>query len=143
MEHRNSYTIPLCIIAACLAAVCGFYAGKHAKSSIPETETAAAEPAVQETPADESTELQLLNREAVSHMSDEGNTIYVIGHKSPDSDTVCSAIAYARLLNLLGYTAEPRITMPVNNETKYILEQAGVETPEILDRRDHLLGRPQ
>lgn len=138
MEHRNSYTIPACIIAACLAAVCGFYAGKHAKSSIPETETAAAEPAVQETevqetPASEPTELQLLNREAVSHMSDEGNTIYVIGHKSPDSDTVCSAIAYARLLNLLGYTAEPRITMPVNNETKYILEQAGVETPEILD----------
>lgn len=137
MEHRNSYTIPVCIIAACLAGVCGFYAGKHAKSSIPETETAAAEPVqeaeVQETPADEPTELQLLNREAVSHMSDEGNTIYVIGHKSPDSDTVCSAIAYARLLNLLGYTAEPRITMPVNNETKYILEQAGVETPEILE----------
>ena len=59
MEHRNSCTIPLCIIAACLAAVCGFYAGKHAKSSIPETETAAAEPVqeaeVQETPADEPT----------------------------------------------------------------------------------------
>ncbi len=138
MEKRNNYAIPACIIAACLAAVCGFYAGKHAKSSIPETETAAAEPVVQETEvtqtsASEPTELQLLNREAVSHMSDEGNTIYVIGHKSPDSDTVCSAIAYARLLNLLGYTAEPRITMAVNNETKYILEQAGCETPEILD----------
>ena len=138
MEHKNNYTIPACIIAACLAAVCGFYAGKHAKSSIPETETAAAEPVVQETevqetPVNAPTELQLLNREAVSHMSDEGKTIYVIGHKSPDSDTVCSAIAYARLLNLLGYTAEPRITMPVNNETKYILEQAGCETPEILD----------
>ncbi len=138
MEHRNSCTIPVCIIAACLAAVCGFYAGKHTKSSIPETETAAAEPAVQETevtqtPASEPTELQLLNREAVSHMSDEGKMIYVIGHKSPDSDTVCSAIAYARLLNLLGYNAEPRITMAVNSETKYILEQAGCETPEILD----------
>ncbi len=138
MENKNNYAIPACIIAACLAAVCGFYAGKHAKSSIPQTETAAAEPVVQETevtqtPASEPTELQLLNREAVSHMSDEGQTIYVIGHKSPDSDTVCSAIAYARLLNLLGYTAEPRITMAVNNETKYILEQAGCETPEILD----------
>ena len=138
MEHKNNYTIPACIIAVCLAAVCGFQAGKNAVSSIPEpepavTEPAAQEPEGQETPASEPTELQLLNREAVSHMSDEGNTIYVIGHKSPDSDTVCSAIAYARLLNLLGYTAEPRITMPVNNETKYILEQAGVETPEILD----------
>ena len=138
MENRNNVTIPLCIIAACLAGVCGFYAGKNALSSISETEHAVTEPAVQETevqetPASEPTELQLLNREAVSHMSDDGRTIYVIGHKSPDSDTVCSAIAYARLLNLLGYTAEPRITMPVNNETKYILEQAGCETPEILD----------
>ena len=138
MENRNHVTIPLCIIAACLAGVCGFYAGKNALSSISETEHAVTEPTVQETevqetPANEPTELQLLNREAVSHMSDDGRTIYVIGHKSPDSDTVCSAIAYARLLNLLGYTAEPRITMAVNNETKYILEQAGCETPEILD----------
>ncbi len=122
MNNRKKLMIPLCLIAVCLAAVCGFYLGKNAGSIPEEKEPVVAEP----------TELQLLNRDAVSHMSDEGKTIYVIGHKSPDSDTVCSAIAYARLLNLLGYSAEARITMPVNNETKYILEQAGAETPEIL-----------
>lgn len=122
MNQRNKLTVLFCLAAVCLAAVGGFYIGRNA-GGIPEEK----EPAVTEP-----TELQLLNREAVSHMSDEGKTIYVIGHKSPDSDTVCSAIAYARLLNLLGYTAEPRITMPINNETKYILAQAGAETPEIL-----------
>lgn len=130
MNNRNKLWIPLCIIAVCLAAACGFFAGKNAAGIIPEKEPAQE---VQEDSGAEPTELQLLNREAVSHMSDEGKTIYVIGHKSPDSDTVCSAIAYAKLLNLLGYTAEPRITMPLNNETKYILEKAGAETPEILE----------
>ena len=129
MENRNNLKILLCIIAVCIAATGGFYAGRNTAGS-QKSDTGSA---VQKDSDTEPNELQLLNREAVSHMSDEGNTILVIGHKSPDSDTVCSAIAYARLLNLLGYTAEPRITMPVNNETKYILEQAGAETPEILE----------
>ena len=76
--------------------------------------------------------LQELNRSSISNMVLEDGEIYVIGHKSPDSDTVCSAIAYARLLNELGYAAKPAITMPVNNETAYILKQAGVEEPEVL-----------
>lgn len=77
--------------------------------------------------------LQALNRESMELLNvTEGKTIYVIGHRSPDSDTVCSAIVFARFLNQLGYPAEPRITMPVNNETAYILEQAGAEMPEIL-----------
>ena len=63
MENRNNVTIPLCIIAACLAGVCGFYAGKNALSSISETEHAVTEPSVQETevqetPVTEPTELQ-------------------------------------------------------------------------------------
>lgn len=39
----------------------------------------------------------------------EGTTTYVIGHKSPDTDAVCSAIAYAYLMNALGYSCEPRV----------------------------------
>ncbi|MBR4462903.1 MAG: DHH family phosphoesterase [Erysipelotrichaceae bacterium] len=77
-------------------------------------------------------ELQMLNRSSIENMVLEDGTIYVIGHKSPDSDTVCSAIAYARLLNLLGYEAEAVISEPVNNETAYVLKEAGVETPEVL-----------
>ena len=47
-------------------------------------------------------ELQEINRAAILGMKVEDGPIYVIGHKSPDSDTVCSAIAYARLLQKLG-----------------------------------------
>ena len=77
-------------------------------------------------------QLQMLNRSSIEKMVKEDGIIYVIGHKSPDSDTVCSAIAYANLLNLLGYEAEAVITQPVNHETAYILKQAGVATPEVL-----------
>ena len=133
MKKNSKWIIPA-IIALLIGFLSGFYSGRNTGNN-----TDAPEPipeAAQENNAEASAvpaELQLLNREALSHMSDDGNTIYVIGHKSPDSDTVCSAIAYARFLNMLGYKAEPRITMPVNNETAYILEQAGAEVPEILE----------
>ena len=40
--------------------------------------------------------LQALNRESLELLNvTEGKTIYVIGHRSPDSDTVCSAIVFA------------------------------------------------
>ena len=133
MKKNSKWIIPA-IIALLIGFLSGFYSGRNTgnKTDAPEPIPEAA----QENNAEASAvpaELQLLNREALSHMSDDGNTIYVIGHKSPDSDTVCSAIAYARFLNMLGYKAEPRITMPVNNETAYILEQAGAEVPEILE----------
>ena len=77
--------------------------------------------------------LQMLNRSSVENMIvEEGKTIYVIGHKSPDSDTVCSAIAYARLLSMLGHEAQAVISEPVNHETEYVLKQAGAESPEVL-----------
>ena len=90
MENRNNLKILLCIIAVCIAAAGGFYAGRNTAGS-QKSDTGSA---AQKDSDTEPNELQLLNREAVSHMSDEGNTILVIGHKSPDSDTVCSAIAY-------------------------------------------------
>lgn len=77
-------------------------------------------------------DLQELNRASIQNLNVGDETIYVIGHKSPDSDTVCSAIAYARLLNMLGYNAEAVITEEINNETKLILENANVEVPEEL-----------
>ena len=79
-------------------------------------------------------ELYELNRSSIEKMSiEEGKQVYVIGHRSPDSDTVCSAIAYARFLTMLGYPAEARITEEVNKETAYILKDAGMEVPEVLD----------
>ena len=76
--------------------------------------------------------LQELNRVDFEKLNLVDGPIYVIGHKSPDSDTVISAMACADLLNKLGYEAIPVISEKVNNETAYILEQAKANMPEIL-----------
>ncbi|MBR4121720.1 MAG: DHH family phosphoesterase, partial [Erysipelotrichaceae bacterium] len=76
--------------------------------------------------------LYKLNRAELEKLVLIDGPVYVIGHKSPDSDTVCSAIAYAALMNKLGIDAKPVVAGPINNESKYILERAGVEVPEIL-----------
>ena len=39
--------------------------------------------------------LYRLNRSELEHLDVVGEPIYVIGHRSPDSDTVCSAIVFA------------------------------------------------
>ena len=87
----------------------------------------------EESAAEKLEQLYTLNRAGVSNLDIEDGPVYVIGHRSPDSDTVCSAIAYARLLNLLGYPAEAAANGPVNTETTYILREAGVEAPPILE----------
>ena len=59
--------------------------------------------------------------------------VYVVGHKNPDTDSVCSAIAYANLKQQIGpdeYIAK-RAGM-LNEETQYILERFGVEEPSLL-----------
>ncbi|MBQ2658731.1 MAG: DHH family phosphoesterase [Erysipelotrichaceae bacterium] len=117
--NKSIYKILAVLVAACMVFV-AYNTGK-AKSS----------DELQEL-VKQQEELQMLNRSSIENMVVEDGIIYVIGHKSPDSDTVCSAIAYARLLNLLGHEAKAVITAPVNNETKYILKEAGVEMPEIL-----------
>lgn len=58
---------------------------------------------------------------------------YVIGHKSPDSDTVGSAIAYSLLLNELGIEAKAVVSGKINNETKFALDYFGMDVPEIVD----------
>ena len=62
------------------------------------------------------------------------NEVFVVGHKNPDTDSICSAIAYARLKNLLSdkkhYTAK-RAGM-VNAETEYVLSRFGAEEPALL-----------
>ena len=62
-------------------------------------------------------------------MEDE---IYVVGHKSPDTDSICSAIALANLLNELGYRAKPVRQGEPNSETRFVLSKFGVELPELL-----------
>ncbi len=58
--------------------------------------------------------------------------LHVIGHKSPDTDSVASAIAYAHFKNELGEEAKPFILGELNNETKHALKKFNIKTPEIL-----------
>ncbi len=65
-------------------------------------------------------------------MEDE-RKIYVIGHKNPDTDSICSAIAYADLKN----KTEQGIFIPmragqINEETEYVLQYFRVPEPEYL-----------
>lgn len=56
--------------------------------------------------------------------------IYVIGHKNPDTDSICSAIAYAYLKNQSG-TGEyiAKRAGHVSTETQYVLEKFNMEAP--------------
>ena len=98
-----------------------------------EDEEKADESQAGEDKADDREWLCELNRKSIANLNIEESPVYVIGHRSPDSDTVCSAIAYARMLTMLGYPAEAAISAPVNRETAYILKTAGVEAPPVLE----------
>ena len=74
-----------------------------------------------------------LNRSDLEGLGEIDGTIYVTGHKSPDSDTVGSSIAYAALLQKLGYDAVPVVLENINNETRYVLESGGIDTPMLLE----------
>ena len=56
-------------------------------------------------------------------------TIYVIGHKSPDTDTVCSSIAYAEFLKKKKVDAIAAIPEELNPETKYVLDYFKAKKP--------------
>lgn len=59
--------------------------------------------------------------------------IYVVGHKSPDTDSVTSAITYANLKNATGMKeAVPAAAGDINNETKFLLDFFKVPAPEKL-----------
>lgn len=63
-------------------------------------------------------------------MAMRNNKIYVIGHKNPDTDSICSAIAYAYLKNQIDdkeYVAKR--AGQVNEETQFVLNYFGVELP--------------
>lgn len=59
--------------------------------------------------------------------------VLVFGHKSPDTDTITSAIAMANLKTKLGEKAEARRLGNINKETKYALDYFKVEEPELLE----------
>ena len=61
--------------------------------------------------------------------------VYVVGHKNPDADSICSAIAYADLKKRIEgdkYNFVPMRAGMLNEETQYILHRFGVEAPKLL-----------
>ena len=59
--------------------------------------------------------------------------IHVIGHKNPDTDSICSAIGYAFLRNALGDNeVRPARAGELNRETRHVLERFSLPTPDLL-----------
>ncbi len=60
-------------------------------------------------------------------------SILIFGHKNPDTDTICSAIAYSKLKNKLGIDAKPVRLGEINEETKYVIDYFNMDIPEIIE----------
>lgn len=62
--------------------------------------------------------------------------VLVIGHRNPDTDSICSALAYAHLKKELGVNAEAVRLGEVNKETAYALDYFNLETPRFIEKVD-------
>ena len=61
-------------------------------------------------------------------------TVYITGHKNPDSDFICAALAYAEYKNGNGDVNSIPVRLgKINRETKFILEYFGIEAPILLE----------
>lgn len=68
-------------------------------------------------------------------------TVYITGHKKPDTDSVMSAIAYADLKNRLGeYEAIPIRLGKLSQESRFVLDYFGVKPPEIKETMKLTVG---
>ncbi len=59
--------------------------------------------------------------------------VLIFGHKNPDTDSICSAIAYAELKKELGMDAEAVRLGEINNETQYALDYFKVDAPRLVN----------
>lgn len=66
-------------------------------------------------------------------MKKQQKPIYVIGHRNPDTDSICSAIGYAHLKQALGENALAARAGKINSETKYVLEKCGYPVPKLIE----------
>lgn len=71
----------------------------------------------------------------------EKKKVWIVGHKNPDTDSICAAIAYANLKNKLENISEekspdteyiPKRAGAMNAETVYVLQRFGADTPELI-----------
>ena len=65
-------------------------------------------------------------------MPKTAHKVVVIGHRNPDTDSICSAIAYAELKNKTSdLVCEPRRAGKMNQETEFVLKKFGVRPPRM------------
>ena len=65
-------------------------------------------------------------------MPQAAHKVVVIGHRNPDTDSICSAIAYAELKNKTSdLVCEPRRAGRMNQETEFVLKKFGVKPPRM------------
>jgi len=66
---------------------------------------------------------------------DNKNIVYIIGHKNPDTDSVCSAIAYAHFKNVTDkrFLFTPARAGKLNEETSFVLKRFGVPAPHEME----------
>ena len=65
-------------------------------------------------------------------MPKAAHKVVVIGHRNPDTDSICSAIAYAELKNKTSsLICEPRRAGRMNQETEFVLKKFGVTPPRM------------
>lgn len=62
------------------------------------------------------------------------NKTVIFGHKNPDTDSICSALAYADLKEKLGFNVEATRLGEVNAETQYALDYFRVEAPMFIEK---------
>ena len=66
-------------------------------------------------------------------MNIEPKKVWVVGHKNPDTDSICAAISYAYLKNQLGERQYvPKRAGAISEETRYVLDYFKVEDPELI-----------
>jgi manganese-dependent inorganic pyrophosphatase len=75
--------------------------------------------------------------------------VYVIGHKNPDTDSICSAIGYAHFKNVTDkrYLFTPARAGKINEETQFVLDRFGVPVPNEMESfaatvSDLVMGKP-
>ena len=62
------------------------------------------------------------------------DSVFIVGHKNPDTDSICSAISYAYLKNRLSGTSryKARRAGQINEETEFVLRHFGVDAPDYM-----------
>ncbi|AJQ28238.1 MULTISPECIES: putative manganese-dependent inorganic diphosphatase [Pelosinus] len=65
-------------------------------------------------------------------MTELSKPTYVVGHRNPDTDSICSAIGYAYFQQVRGVNAVAARVGKINSETKFVLETLGFTPPELI-----------